>query len=85
MHSGVPGTTSAAPVQLPPGITGRVRPVCSASSHADGATLRSTGQMAIRPARLRHMGGLRRPIMYGVHPKPLYDQRGPLLGHNAPA
>ena len=43
VHSSVSGATSATPMQLPIGIAGRIRPVRSAASHANGATLRSAG------------------------------------------
>ena len=85
LHSGVSGTTATTPMQLPFSVVSRVRPLRGAASHAHGANVRSTGQMAVRPARVRHVGGFRRPVVYGVHFEPVHDQRRPLLGHYAPA
>lgn len=70
-------------MQLSSGLPGRFGLVRRSASHADGARLRSAGQVAVRGHGVRHVGGFRRPLVHGVHPEFVHDQRRPLLGHHA--
>ena len=72
-------------MQLLAGVFGRLRPLRGDASHADGPCVRSAGHVAVRCPRLRHLGGVRRPFVHGVHPQLVHDQRRSLLGHHSAA
>lgn len=56
LHRRVSCAQAPAPVQLPPRVAGRIRPVRGHTRHANGPALPGPGQMAVRPVPLRPLG-----------------------------
>lgn len=85
MRGRMSGAQTATTQQLLAGIAGRVRSMRRGLGNADGAPVRSAGQMEFRHRFLRRLGLVRRTLMHSLHSKSVRHFGGSLLGDHQTA